>query len=235
MQFFKKLKLDLENFSDQKQAEILSRFFKTGIGEYGQGDKFLGVRVSILRKIAKHYGNVPLSELQQLLNSKIHENRQIALFILMNQYGESEEKSKKQIVDFYLRNTKNINNWDLVDISAPNILGNYFLDKKRNILFEMSQSKSLWERRIAVLATLTFIRNHDFKDTLKICKILINDQHDLIHKACGWMLREIGNRSKKVEQDFLRKNYQKMPRTMLRYAIEKFPEKERKLWLNKKY
>ena len=228
-----KLKKELKKIASSKQAKILQRFFKTGKGEYGEGDIFLGIKVPIQRKIAKEFKNLKLSDLQKLLNSKIHEERLIALFILISQYINGDEKIKKKIYNFYLKNTKNINNWDLVDSSAPNIVGNYLLNKPRNILYKLVKSKNLWDRRIAVLATFTFIRNNDFKDIIKIAKTLIKDEHDLIHKATGWMLREVGKRDEKILTQFLNKHIKKMPRTMLRYAIEKLNEEKRKIYLKK--
>jgi len=169
--------------------------------------------------------------LQSLLDSKIHEERLIALLILVENYKKSHEEQKYQISSFYLKNTKNINNWDLVDLSAPNILGNYLLEKPKDILYQLATSENLWEKRIAVLSTFAFIKNSRFNEALKIARILINDSHDLIHKAVGWMLREIGKRSLQEEENFLRTSYKEMPRTMLRYAIEKFPEEKRQAYL----
>ncbi len=228
-----KLKKELKKIASSKQAKILQRFFKTGKGEYGEGDVFLGIKVPVQRKISKKFKDLKLSDLQKLLNSKIHEERLISLFILISQYINGDEKIKKKIYNFYLKNTKNINNWDLVDSSAPNIVGNYLLNKPRNILYKLVKSKNLWDRRIAVLATFTFIRNNDFKDIIKIAKTLIKDEHDLIHKATGWMLREVGKRDEKILTQFLNKHIKKMPRTMLRYAIEKLNEEKRKIYLKK--
>ena len=220
------IKQDLQKLKDPEKAEILSRFFKTGKGEYGEGDIFLGIKVPEQRKIAKNY-NLSLKEIQELLSSNIHEYRLTALFILISKYKKSD---KKQIVNFYLKNTKNINNWDLVDISAPKILGDYLLDKDKSVLYNLAKSNNLWERRIAILSTFTFIRNNQFEDTLNISEILLNDKHDLIHKAVGWMLREIGKKDQEIEENFLDKHYKNMPRTMLRYAIEKFEENKRKFY-----
>lgn len=227
------LKKELKESSSSKQAKILQRFFKTGKGEYGEGDIFLGVKVPEQRKIAAKFQDLSLENLEKLLNSKIHEHRMTALFILINQYEKADERGKKKIVDFYFKNTKNINNWDLVDLSAPKIAGDYLLNKPRKILYELAKSNNLWERRIAIISTHTFIRDDKFDDTLKIAKILLKDQHDLIHKAVGWMLREVGKRDQKAEEEFLKKYYSKMPRTMLRYAIEKFSERKRKFYLKK--
>ena len=227
------IKKDLLELRSPKQAKILSRFFKTSKGEYGEGDVFLGVIVPEQRKVAKKYLNLSLKDLQELLSSKIHEYRLTSLFILIDKYRKSDEKSKKEIVDFYLKNTKNINNWDLIDLSSGKILGNYLLNKNKSILYKLAKSKSLWERRISIMSTSEFIRSNKFDDTLKISEILLKDKHDLIHKAVGWMLREVGKRYLAVEEKFLKKYYKKMPRTMLRYAIEKCEEKKRRYYLGK--
>ncbi len=227
------LKKELKKISDPEQAKILRRFFKTGKGEYGEGDIFLGVKVPDQRKMAGNFKKLSLSDIKKLLDGKIHEHRMSALFILIKQYEKADERGKKKIFDFYLRNTKNINNWDLVDISAPKIVGDYLLKKPKDVLYKLSKSKNLWEKRIAILATFAFIKNNKFGDTLKISKIFLKDKHDLIHKAVGWMLREVGKRDQEIEEEFLKKYYLKMPRTMLRYAIEKFDEKKRKFYLEK--
>ena len=225
------LKLELQKAADPKQAKILQRFFKTGKGEYGEGDVFLGIKVPTQRQITKKFNELRLAEVEKLLNSKIHEQRLVALFILVDKYKKAGDDEKKKIYNLYLKNTKNINNWDLVDLSAPNIVGAYLIDRPRGVLYKLAKSKNLWERRIATLATFTFIRNNDFKDALKIAEALLKDEHDLIHKAVGWMLREIGKRNQEVEEKFLRKYYKQMPRTMLRYAIEKFKEDKRRFYL----
>ena len=220
-----------EKGKNSEKAKLLQKFFKTGKGEYGEGDVFLGIVVPNQRKIAKDFSQLDLGKIEKLLNSKIHEHRLTGLFILIDRYKKS--KDKKTEFDFYVRNIKNINNWDLVDLSAPNIIGNFLLDKNRKILYELADSKNLWERRISVLSCFAFIRERDFKDALKIAEILLKDKEDLIHKAVGWMLREIGKRNSSVEEEFLKKHYKNMPRTMLRYAIEKFPEEKRKMYLSK--
>ena len=184
-----------------------------------------------LNNIAKKYLEIKLKDITILLKSKIHEHRYLALVILINQYKTATEEKREKIVKLYLQNIKRINNWDLVDNSAPDILGNYFLDRNKGILYKLARTDNLWEKRIAIIATLEFIRHNYFEDTLKISKILLNDNHDLIHKAVGWMLREVGKRSLETEINFLKKHYQKMPRTMLRYAIEKFPEDLRLAYL----
>ncbi|MDP7244096.1 MAG: DNA alkylation repair protein [Flavobacteriales bacterium] len=227
------IKNDLQKLGNPKLAKILSRFFKMGKGEYGYGDVFLGIKVGPQRKIVKKYSQATLKDLQKLLSSKIHEERLTSLFILIDKYKKADEKNKKEVVDFYLKNTKNINNWDLIDLSAGKILGNYLLEKDKSILYKLAKSNSVWERRIAIISTFEFIRNNKFESTLKISEMLLEDKHDLVHKAVGWMLREIGKRNQAVEEKFLKKHCKKMPRTMLRYAIERFDESKRKYYLSK--
>jgi len=226
------IRKELQTVKNTEKAKILARFFKTGKGEYGEGDIFLGITVPDQRKVAEKYKDLNLGDLQELLNSRIHEERLIALLILTYQFRGAKENERKTIFYFYLKNTKKINNWDLVDLSAPNIVGRYLLDKDREILYKLTKSNNLWEKRISMLACFVFIKENDFKDALKISELLICDKHDLIHKAVGWMLREIGKRSQEQEENFLKKYYKNMPRTMLRYAIEKFPEKLRRNYLN---
>ena len=228
------LKSDLKKLASPKRAEISLRFFKTGEGQYGEGDVFIGVVVPDIRNVAKKHKDLSLADAAKLLKSKIHEERLTALFILVDKFQRGSDSDKEKIYKLYLQNTKYINNWDLVDLSAPKIVGAYLSDKPRNILYQLAHSKSLWERRIAILATFDFIRQNDFIDGLKIAKILLRDGHDLIHKAVGWQLREIGKRRLAVEQNFLKQHYKIMPRTALRYAIEKFPEAKRKAYLNNK-
>lgn len=225
------LRNDLKKESNAKQAEVLLRFFKTGKGEYGEGDLFYGIKVPVQRKIAKKYNDIPIGDIQELLNSPIHEERLVSLFILIEQYSRAEDKTKEFIFKFYLKNAKKINNWDLVDLSAPKIVGTHLLTGNKDILFKLARSSNVWERRIAVLSTYTFIRNLHFDTTFLIAEILLNDKHDLIHKAVGWMLREVGNKDMQAEEVFLKKYYKLMPRTMLRYAIEKFPEAKRMKYL----
>lgn len=228
-----RIKKELLGNGDKKQADNLSRFFKTGKGQYGEGDVFLGIKVPAQREIVKKFKDASLKEIQELLDDDIHECRLTGLLILVSQYGKAE--NKKEIFHFYLKNAKRINNWDLVDLSAPNVVGNYLSDKnsERKILYSLVKSKNLWERRIAILSTFTFLRNGDYKDTLKISEMLLKDEHDLIHKAVGWMLREVGKRDKKTEVSFLEKHCKAMPRTMLRYAIEKFSPRERAFFMKK--
>ncbi len=222
------LRKELKKEADKKQADNLQRFFKTGKGEYGEGDKFYGIKVPVQRRIAKSHSDLTLYDLKELLNSPVHEERLISLFILVDQYTGGDDKIKETIFRFYLENTKQINNWDLVDLSAPKIVGAHLLNRDKDILFKLAASSNLWERRIAILATYLFIKNLYFETTFQISEILLKDKHDLIHKGVGWMLREVGNKNINEEEMFLKKNYKKMPRTMLRYAVEKFPEKKRK-------
>lgn len=225
------LKKQLRLKANPEKAEILQRFFKTGPGQYGEGDIFISVKVPEIRKVAKEYKEIDFKSIEKLLHSKIHEERLISLFILVHKFQKSNEQGRGKIFNLYLKNTKHINNWDLVDLSSDKIVGVHLTDKPRKMLYKLAKSKSLWEKRISIIATFHFIKNNDFKDTLRVSKILLNDRHDLIHKAVGWMLREVGNRDLKTEENFLKKYYKKMPRTMLRYAIEKFPEKKRQAYL----
>lgn len=227
----KQLKKELLNSANPKQAKILQGFFKTGNGEYGEGDIFLGIKVPIQRKIAKKYLGLGLYKIKELMESKIHEHRLTSLIILNEKYKKSNEEERGNIFNFYLKNIKNVNNWDLVDISAQNIVGNFLSKKKRNILHKLADSENIWERRIAIVSTFAFIKNNEFGDTLIISEKLLKDNHDLIHKAVGWMLREVGKRNEKILEDFLKVHYKNMPRTMLRYSIEKFPEEKRKEYL----
>ena len=227
------LKNELSQLANSKTKKTLEYFFKTGPGEYAEGDIFLGITVPEIRKTAKDYYSLSFHDIKKLFLSKIHEHRFIALVILRENFKKGDKKSKKEIFDFYLANINNINNWDLVDVSAPKIIGAYLNDRDRKILYKLARSKNIWERRIAIVSTFTFIRNNDFFDTLTISELLLNDSEDLLHKACGWMLRELGKRDEKVLKQFLDKFGNKMPRTMLRYAIEKFSKIERKKYLKK--
>lgn len=228
-----RLKADMRKLADPAKAAVLSRFFKTGKGQYGCGDVFLGIMVPAQRALAKRYRDMGLPDLAKLLASPIHEHRLTALIILEDQCGRADEAGKKRIFDFYLSHTRCINNWDLVDLSAPSILGGYLLHRpdRRRILLRLARSASLWERRMAVLATLTFIRAGRFDDTLLLAEMLLGDAHDLMHKAIGWMLREAGKRNVAVLETFLDAHASTMPRTMLRYAIERLPERKRKSYL----
>ena len=218
-----------------EKAKLVARYFKTGKGEYGEGDKFLGLTVPQQRAIAKKYRDLPLKDIEKLLHDKIHEYRLTALFILSDQFKRSNEKMQKVYYDFYLANTKYINNWDLIDLSARDIVGGYLINKpkERKILYTLARSKSLWERRIAILATSAFFRKNDFRDTLAIAELLLHDEQDLIHKAVGWMLREVGKRDQKTLIAYLDKHHKTMPRTMLRYAIERFSKATRRAYLGR--
>ena len=265
---------ELRKMADPGRAKNLQRFFKTGKGEYAEGDLFLGLTVPQSRLLVKKYWQeISMKEAKELLHSQYHEERLIALFILVAKFKKADEAGKpafaascakapkaekatagkptfakatagkQEIFDLYLANTKFINNWDLVDLSAPNIIGSYLygppshkaMAGEAKILFKLARSKSLWERRIAMLATFYFIGKGEPRLALEIAEILVNDSHDLIHKACGWMLREIGKRcGQEIEEEFLQKHYKTMPRTMLRYAIERFDDKKRKFYFGKK-
>ncbi len=221
----------LKKYSSPEKAKASTRFFKTAEGQYGYGDIFIGLTAPEQRLVARTYRDLPLPEIKRLLDSKIHEHRLTALLILVDMYESADQKSRAAIVKLYLSETKHINNWDLVDSSARYILGEYLGDKDRKILYKLVTSHNIWERRIAMIATHAFIRNDDFADTLKLSQLLLNDTHDLMHKAVGWTLREVGKRSPSVLRDFLNKEATHMPRTALRYAIERFDPKERASYL----
>lgn len=227
----KQISAALKDLAVPEIAEHSQRFFKTGKGEYGEGDKFLGIRVPIIRKVVRQHRDTSLGEILKLIKSKFHEERLCAVLLLVQKFNQSDEQTQAAVFDSYLGHTKFINNWDLVDSSASQIVGGFLMHCDRDVLYTLVQSPSLWERRISIIATLFFIKNHQFKDTLEISKQLVADKEDLIHKAVGWMLREVGKKDINVEMGFLKIHYLQMPRTMLRYAIEKFPEKERKLYL----
>lgn len=219
---------DLKGAASEERAQVSIRFFKTGKGQYGEGDKFLGIAVPDMRRIVKKYCYAPREDLLVFLHSKFHEERLFALLVLVDQFAKGEEKTKKEIFDIYLKNTKYINNWDLVDLTADRIVGAYLENRSKNILLKLSKSKLLWERRISILATFHFIKKGKSEWTLKIAGKLLNDKEDLMHKAVGWMLREVGKRcSEKIECNFLDKHVTKMPRTALRYAIERFDTEKR--------
>jgi 3-methyladenine DNA glycosylase AlkD len=211
----------------------LQGFFKTAKGEYGEGDIFLGVRVPDQRRIANKYRDIPLTDVLELLRSGIHEHRMTALFILTEKFNKGDVDAKERIVDLYLSNTAYVNNWDLVDSSAHKILGAWLVDKSREVLYELARSESLWERRISIISTFAFIKNGDLVDALTLAEALLDDGHDLIQKASGWVLREIGKKDQSVLEEFLLKHYQKMPRTMLRYALERLPVKRRSFYMRR--
>ena len=228
------LRKKIKSLGSPEVSKTMKWFFKTGKGDYGEGDVFAGLKVPTQRKLASEFRDLSFVDLKVLLNSPVHEERLISLFILIDKFAKSTEKEQQVIFKFYFKNRKGVNNWDLVDLSAPKIIGKYLLEKDKSLLFKFALSKNLWERRIAILSTYEFIRNENYDTTLKIAEILLEDKHDLIHKAVGWMLREIGKRNLMVEENFLKIHYKKMPRTMLRYAIEKFPETKRKKYLQGK-
>ncbi len=225
---------ELQHLHNPQKAKILSGFFKTGKGDYGEGDLFLGIPVPKQRTLSKKYSTLTFSDLEKLLSNKIHEHRFTALLILTSQYNKANDVKKEKIFQFYLKNIHSINNWDLVDLSAPLIVGNYLLHKDKKILYKLAQSQKLWERRIAIVSTLTFIRHNQFKDTLKISELLLKDTQDLLHKATGWMLREVGKKNEKTLEEFLNKHHHEMPRTMLRYTIERLTKEKKEYYMGKK-
>ena len=229
------LKRELKALGNPEKAKDLSRFFKTGKGEYGEGDEFLGVTVPEQRKLAKAYVDLSLLDIENLLQSKAHEYRLTALLILTYQFPKASVAGQSTIVNFYLQHTQWINNWDLVDVTCRPILGVYLLERDRGILYDLVHSASLWEQRIAMITTMEFIKHNQFADTLQMAVILLNHPHDLIHKAVGWALREVGKKDTQSLVTFLDRYCTQMPRTMLRYAIEHFTEAQRKEYLARKY
>jgi 3-methyladenine DNA glycosylase AlkD len=221
---------ELESLTDPGQATILQRFFKTGPGEYGEGDRFRGIRVPVLRKTARQYRDLPLAEAGCLLQSVFHEDRLLALLILIQRYYHNDPL-QGEIHHLYLEQRRFVNNWDLVDASAPHLLGHYLRDRSKDPLTRLAASRVLWERRMAIIATFHFIKQGDYDDTLRVARLLLGDPEDLIHKAVGWMLREVGKREAAALEAFLQAHYRDMPRTMLRYAIERFPEARRQAYL----
>ena len=226
-----KIRSELRVLSSAREAKILRRFFKTGPGEYGQGDIFIGVKVPQIRKVANKYKDLVITDTVKLLRSAIHEERLAALLVLSLKFKNGNDSQREKIYKIYIGNTKYINNWDLVDLSAGQIVGAFLSDKDRGAIRRFAVSSSLWDRRISIISTFYYIKNNQFEDTLEIAGILMDDVEDLIHKAVGWMLRELGKRDVAVLEDFLKKHYKNMPRTTLRYAIEKFPESKRKAYL----
>ena len=224
---------ELKLYTDPERAKASQRYFKTGKGEYAEGDIFLGIRVPVLREVARKYADISMEDLQTLLNSKIHENRFVALIILVNKYKKAKKKhvERMRIFQFYLKNTNRINNWDLVDISAPKIVGDFSITDGNEMIRHLAKSENLWEKRIAIISTFAFIAKRNFGETLAIADMLLHDEHDLIHKAVGLALREVGNKKPEVLEIFLNTRYKEMPRTMLRYAVEKMPEEKRKKYL----
>lgn len=227
---------DLNKARDKKKVKVYQWFFKTGPGEYGEGDIFIGITTPKMKAIVKRYSHLELKDIEKLLSNKIHEYRSCALAILVHKFKKANSKERKEIFDLYLKNAKlnKINNWDLVDCSADKIIGEHLLDKDINILRKLAKSDNLWEKRIAIISTFQFIKNGRHKETIEIAGILVNDKHDLIHKAVGWMLREVGKRvSQEFEEEFLEKHHKTMPRTMLRYSIERFDDKKKKYYMAK--
>ena len=222
----------LRSFADSDVAAILSRFFKTGPGQYGEGDRFIGVKVPAIRKVAKEFRCLPIPESECLLHSEIHEERLLALVILVCQFEKGDDDTRKSIYTFYLANTRHINNWALVDLSAPQFVGGYLETRSRKPLDRLAKSASLWERQISIVAMHWFIRHGDFADTIRIAEKLLGDKEALIHKTTGWMLREVGKRDVVVLEEFLGQYCRVMPRTTLRYAIERFPEEKRLSYMN---
>jgi 3-methyladenine DNA glycosylase AlkD len=222
---------ELESLADPGQAVILQRFFKTGPGEYGEGDRFRGIRVPIMRKTARKYRDLPLTEAGRLLQSTFHEDRLLALLILIEQYYRGDDTARDGIHRFYLDHSGGVNNWDLVDVSAPHLVGHYLMGRSKDPLTRLAASRVMWERRMAIIATFHFIKQGDYDDTLRVARLLLGDPEDLIHKAAGWMLREVGKRNVTAAEAFLQAHYRNMPRTMLRYAIERFPEPRRQAYL----
>jgi 3-methyladenine DNA glycosylase AlkD len=221
----------LRTLGSPEGAAAAQRFFKTGPGQYAEGDVFLGLRAADMHRLAKVYSNLPVKALRTLLCSRIHEERMLVLLILVRRVVRADEATKRRVYELYLDHTQYINNWDLVDASAREIIGGYLIDKARAPLDRLAVSESLWERRISIVATHYFIRQHDFADALRIAERLLHDREDLIHKAVGWMLREVGKKSQPTLESFLRRHIEQMPRTTLRYAIERFPEEVRRSYL----
>ena len=236
MDSVKKIIKELRSVASPAKAKILARFFKTGPGEYGEGDVFLGLTVPQIRAVAVGCGDMPLPEIEKLLASKYHEVRLAGAFCLIEKAKGADLKTRKRIFDAYIKNRSRLNNWDLIDLSAPKVVGEYLLlaPQEIGILKRLSEEKSMWPRRIAILATHVLIRERRYAETLKLAEKYLRDKEDLMHKATGWMLREVGKRDKKVLVDFLKKHAAHMPRTMLRYALEKFPPLERERYMRKK-
>lgn len=225
---------EIKKLGNKEKAKILSRFFKTGKGDYAEGDIFLGVTVPVLRKISKKFEHLSLKELSNLISNKFHECRFVALQILIIKFYSCRKNNdaigEREVFDFYIKNRRFINNWDLVDTSSPHVVGMYLLGRSKDILYKLARSENLWDERIAILATFSFLRNNDFKDALKIYKMLLCHKHHLIHKAIGWMLRELGKRSLKTEEKFLKDNLKTIPRITLSYAMEKFSPEKKKIF-----
>ncbi len=222
---------EMKSIADPGRAAGSSVFFKTGKGQYGEGDRFLGITVPENRRLVRKYRGSGIEVYRELLGSPFHEARLFALLSLADAFTRADEKLRRNIFQLYITSTGGVNNWDLVDSSAPHIVGRWLENRDRSVLYDLSRSELLWDRRIAIIATLHFIRKNDFEDTLSIADILLEDREDLIHKAVGWMLREVGKRDRETEERFLKERYGRMPRTMLRYAIEKFEPEVRSKYL----
>jgi 3-methyladenine DNA glycosylase AlkD len=233
MASLEELKNELKASANPEKVHDYMRYFKTGKGQYGEGDVFLGIKMPVQRNIAKKYTDLSFNDLQALLNSKIHEHRMTALIILIKKYKKAKKDclQKRQIYEFYMKNTRNVNNWDLVDISCPTIVGDFLSREGTEILKMLARSDNLWEKRISVISTFALIKKRNLGESLAIADMLLKDEHDLIHKAVGWVLREVGKKNAEVLEIFLKPRYKEMPRTMLRYAIEKFPVAKRKKYL----
>ena len=222
---------ELEGLGDASRVDILQRFFKTGPGEYGAGDRFRGIRVPVLRRLARKYQDISLADAGGLLQSPFHEDRLLALLVLISHYQRGDQAIREKIHRFYLEHSRFVNNWDLVDASAPYLVGHYLENRQVDTLTRLAASPNLWERRIAIMATFHFVKKNEFSEILRIARLLLDDPEDLIHKAVGWMLREVEKREPGVAENFLQKHYRHMPRTMLRYAIERLPEARRQAYL----
>lgn len=227
------VKRELDKNENPADAKFLQRFFKTGKGQYGEGDIFIGLRVPLTRKIAGSFKTLPLNEVEVLLESPIHEHRLCALIILAEDSKKADTAKKQAIYDLYLKRTDRINNWDLVDVSCRDIVGGYLMDKPRDVLYSLARSDNMWERRIAIVSTWAFIRVGQLEDTFKLAKILMKDTHDLIHKAVGWMLREAGKKDEDSLRAFLDEHARAMPRTMLRYSIERLSSDDKLRYMKK--
>ena len=226
---------ELRRHASPEKARVAQRYFKTGPGEYAEGDIFLGMTAAVFRSVARLFRGMPLEEIDKLIGSEVHEERSLALYLLVESYAAADETGKARLVDFYLDHLRFVNNWDLVDGSAPHLLGVHLFRRGKQVLHRLARSPRLWDRRVAVLSTLHFIRQGSYEDTLKMAGMLLGDREDLMHKAVGWMLREVGKRDKKALETFLEKHAAAMPRTMLRYAIERMPEQKRQTYLKKKH
>jgi len=228
-----RIKRLLRSFASKEKAALLMRFFKTGPGQYGEGDRFLGIMVPQTRQVVKEFRDAPLPAVMKLLRSPWHEERLCALLLLVNKFQRGDDALRKRIFGLYMRNTRHINNWDLVDLSAHKIVGPYLDGGSRALLYRLVRSMNIWERRIAVIATFHYVARSEFRDSLALAEMLLDDDHDLMHKAVGWMLREVGKKDVAVLEGFLKRHHGRMPRTALRYAIERFPEAKRKRYLRK--